>query len=113
MKFLIKIFAVLILLISPVYAITFDVLVLPTDLLSGKENYYNFMDEHKKKEIEQIAKKYNIDINLLNDIIGEYEYSGILDTGKIKEEINKPLIEKVNITKSIKEFIINLINKFK
>ena len=68
---------------------------------------------HKKKEIEQIAKKYDIDINLLNDIIGEYEYSGILDTGKIKEEINKPLIEKVNITKSIKEFIINLINKFK
>ena len=80
---------------------------------SIEENYYNFMDEHKKKEIEQIAKKYDIDINLLNDIIGEYEYSGILDTGKIKEEINKPLIEKVNITKSIKEFIINLINKFK
>ena len=39
----------------------------------------------------------HIDINLLNDIIGEYEYSGILDTGKIKEKIDKPLIEKVNI----------------
>ena len=58
-------------------------------------------------------KKYDIDIELLNDIIGEYEYSGILDTGKIKEKIDKPLIEKVNITKSIKEFIENLINKFK
>ena len=80
---------------------------------SVEENYYNFMDEHRRKEIEYIAKKYDIDINLLNDIIGEYEYSGILDTGKIKEKIDKPLIEKVNITKSIKEFIVNLINKFK
>ena len=80
---------------------------------SVEENYYNFMDEHRKKEIEDVAKKYDIDIGLLNDIIGEYEYSGILDTGKIKEKIDKPLIEKVNITKSIKEFIENLINRFK
>lgn len=80
---------------------------------SVEENYYNFMDERRRKEIEEIAKKYDIDINLLNDIIGEYEYSGILDTGKIKEKIDKPLIEKVNITKSIKEFIVNLINRFK
>ena len=80
---------------------------------SVEENYYNFMDEHRKEEIEDIAKKYDIDIDLLNDIIGEYEYSGILDTGKIKEKIDKPLIEKVNITKSIKEFIENLIKKFK
>ena len=80
---------------------------------SVEENYYNFMDEHRRKEIEDIAKKYDIDVNLLNDIIGEYEYSGILDTGKIKEKIDKPLIEKVNITKSIKEFIVNLINRFK
>ena len=80
---------------------------------SVEENYYNFMDEHRKKEIEDVAKKYDIDIELLNDIIGEYEYSGILDTGKIKEKIDKPLIEKVNITKSIKKFIENLINRFK
>ena len=80
---------------------------------SVEENYYNFMDERRHKEIEDIAKKYDIDVNLLNDIIGEYEYSGILDTGKIKEKIDKPLIEKVNITKSIKEFIVNLINRFK
>ena len=31
------------------------------------------MDEHRRKEIEEVAKKYDIDINLLNDIIGEYE----------------------------------------
>ena len=30
-----------------------------------------------------------------------------------KEKIDKPLIEKVNITKSIKDFIVNLINRFK
>ena len=70
-------------------------------------------DGSTKDNTLEIAKKYDIDVNLLNDIIGEYEYSGILDTGKIKEKIDKPLIEKVNITKSIKEFIVNLINRFK
>ena len=32
---------------------------------------------------------------------------------KILKKIDKPLIEKVKITKSIKEFIVNLIEKFK
>ena len=49
-----------------------------------------------------------------NEFYGErINFSGILDTGKIKEKIDKPLIEKVNITKSIKDFIVNLINRFK
>lgn len=80
---------------------------------SVEENYYNFMGEQRKQEIEEIAKKYDIEIELLKDVIGEYEYSGILDTGKIKEKIDKPLIEKINITKLVKEFIVNLTNKFK
>ena len=80
---------------------------------SIEENYYNFLDEQRKKAIIEEAKKYDIDIDLLNDIISEYEYSGVLDTGLIKEKIDKPLIEKVKITKSIKEFIVNLIEKFK
>ena len=42
MKLLIKILLVMILIISPAKAVSFDVLVLPTDLLSTKENYYNF-----------------------------------------------------------------------
>ena len=65
------------------------------------------------RDDQQLAKKYGIDIDLLNDIVSEYEYSGVLDTGIIKEQIDKPLIEKVKITKSIKEFIINLIERFK
>ena len=80
---------------------------------SIEENYYNFLDEQRRKAIEDEAKKYGIDIDLLNDIVSEYEYSGVLDTGIIKEQIDKPLIEKVKITKSIKEFIINLIERFK
>lgn len=80
---------------------------------SIEENYYNFLDSERRKTIEEEARKHNIDIDILNDVISEYEYSGVLDTGMIKENINKPLIEKVKITKSIKEFIINLIEKFK
>lgn len=80
---------------------------------SIEENYYNFLDEQRRQAIINEAKKYDIDIDLLNDIVSEYEYSGVLDTGLIKEKIDKPLIEKVKITKSIKEFIVNLIEKFK
>ena len=80
---------------------------------SIEENYYTFLDERRKREIEDKAKKYGIDIDLLNDIISEYEYSGVLDTGIIKEKIDKPLIEKIKITKSIKDFIVNLIERFK
>ena len=61
---------------------------------SIEENYYNFLDEQRRKAIEDEAKKYGIDIDLLNDIVSEYEYSGVLDTGIIKEQIDKPLIEK-------------------
>ena len=57
---------------------------------SIEENYYTFLDERRKREIEDKAKKYGIDIDLLNDIISEYEYSGVLDTGIIKEKIDKP-----------------------
>jgi len=80
---------------------------------SIEENYYNFLDEQRRQAIINEAQKYDIDIDLLNDIVSEYEYSGVLDTGLIKEKIDKPLIEKVKITKSIKEFIVNLIEKFK
>lgn len=80
---------------------------------SIEENYYNFLDEQRKRVIIEEAKKYDIDIDILNDIISEYEYSGVLDTGIIKEKIDKPLIEKVKITKAIKDFIVNLVEKFK
>ena len=46
-------------------------------------------------------------------VLDRYIREGIIDDLKIKEKIDKPLIEKVNITKSIKEFIVNLINRFK
>jgi len=80
---------------------------------SIEENYYNFLDKQRRKVIEDEAKKYGIDIDILNDIISEYEYSGVLDTGLIKEKIDKPLIEKVKITKAIKDFIVNLVERFK
>ena len=57
---------------------------------SIEENYYNFLDKQRRKVIEDEAKKYGIDIDILNDIISEYEYSGVLDTGLIKEKIHVP-----------------------
>lgn len=94
MKFLIKIFAILILLISPVYAITFDVLVLPTDLLSGKENYYNF------NEASEI---------IANDIILDFNKSN----GKIKSPDLYDVRSKLNNNSELKKTISDLLIKYK
>ena len=58
MKILVKLFLILVFLISSVQAVSFDVLVLPADLFNSKENYYNF------DEVSEIVA---------NDII--YEFS--------------------------------------
>ena len=44
---------------------------------SIEENYYNFLDEQRRQAVINEAKKYDIDIDLLNDIVSEYEYSGV------------------------------------
>lgn len=61
MKALLKIFVILAFLISPLRAAAVDVLVLPSDLLSTKENYYNFdeMSEIIANDIINNFKKTN------------------------------------------------------
>lgn len=65
MKVLIKFVFIFILLITPVFAAGFDVLVLPVDLLQTKENYYSF------DEASEV---------FANDIIGNFANT----KGKIK-----------------------------
>lgn len=94
MKFLIKIFAILMLLVSPVFAITFDVLVLPADLLSEKENYYNF------DEVSEI---------IANDIIIDFNKSN----GKIKSPDLYEVRKKLNKNQELKTTVSNLLTEYK
>ena len=58
MKNLFKLFLLFTLLISSAYSATFDVLVLPTDPLNKKENYYSF-DEASEIVANDIIKNFN------------------------------------------------------
>ena len=94
MKLLIKILLVMILIISPAKAVSFDVLVLPTDLLSTKENYYNF------NEMSEIIS---------NDIIKNFNSSN----GKIKSPNLYEVRQKLNQNSEQKTLTQNVLNKFK
>lgn len=94
MKLLIKILLVMLLIISPAKAVSFDVLVLPTDLLSTKENYYNF------NEMSEI---------IANDIIYDFNNSN----GKIKSPSLYEVRQKLNQNQEQKTLTQNVLNKFK
>lgn len=94
MKFLIKFFAILTLTISPAFAISFDVLVLPTDLLSVKENYYNF------DEVSEI---------IANDIILDFNKSN----GKIKSPDLYEIRKKLNKNQELKTTVSTLLTEYK
>lgn len=72
----------------------------------------NMMNEERAKEIENYAKDINMDYSVLQDIIDEYEYSGIFPNEMVSQAIHAPFIEKINLIENVKLFIKNLIRKY-
>lgn len=93
MKILVKLFLVFSLLISSVQAITFDVLVLPADLLNTKENYYGF------DEVSEIVA---------SDIINNFNSSN----GKIKSPDLFEVREKLNRNANLKTAVASALKKY-
>ena len=94
MKAFVKILVILAFLICPVHAAAVDVLVLPADLLSTKENYYNF------DEMSEI---------IANDIIKNFNRSN----GKIKSPTLYDIREKLNSNKELKNSAQNALDEYK
>ena len=94
MKAFVKILVILAFLISPVHAAAVDVLVLPADLLSTKENYYNF------DEMSEI---------IANDIIKNFNRLN----GKIKSPTLYDIREKLNSNKELKNSAQNALDEYK
>ena len=59
------------------------------------------------KEIVAFAKTEDIDASMLTDIISEYEFSGTMDAGNIRDRIEKPLplLKKRSLVNRIVDFI--------
>lgn len=69
--------------------------------------YNDFENEEKRKEIAAFADREDIDSKMLTEIISEYEFSGTLDVGNIRDRIEKPLplLKKKSLVNRIVDFI--------
>ena len=69
--------------------------------------YNDFENETKREEIIAFAKKEEIDPTMLTDFISEYEFSGTMDAGNIRDRIEKPmpLLKKRSLVNKIVNFI--------
>lgn len=76
------------------------------------EAFDKHMNEERVKEIENFAENNNIDKNVLNNIIDEYEYSGIFPDQMIGQSIEAPFLKKISIIENIKGFIKSLLKKY-
>ena len=94
MKFLVKLCLIFTLLTYFAQAITFDVLVLPSDLFNTNENYYGF------EEVSEI---------IANDLINEFN----LSNGKIKSPDLYEVRAKLNKNQDLKQTTSTLLNKYK
>lgn len=70
------------------------------------------MNLEREKEIEEFATTNNINKETLNNIIDEYEYSGIFPDQMIGQSIEAPFLKKISIIENIKGFIKNLLKKY-
>ena len=72
----------------------------------------NHMNAERQKEIEKFATENNINLETLETIINEFEYSGIFPDGLIGQSIEAPFLKKITIIENIKGFIRNLLRKY-
>ena len=76
--------------------------------------YDEFENKKKQAEIENFAKKEDIDTKMLNDFISEYSFSGVLNQGEVRDRIEKPLplLKKKSLVTRIVEFIKSHVSKY-
>ena len=76
--------------------------------------YNDFENEEKRKEIEAFAKTEDIDPKMLGEFISEYEFSGTMEAGDIRDRIDKPmpLLKKKSLVNRIVDFILSHVEKY-
>ncbi len=86
--------------------------------LNGNEDidveYNNFENKKKFAEIDAFAKQENLDPQTLQDEIAEYEFTGIINQGSIRDQITTPmsLLNKRSLVSRIVDFIKSHVEKF-
>ncbi len=70
------------------------------------------MNDERQKEIEEFARTNELDLETLETIINEYEYSGIFPDELIGSSIKAPFLKKITMIDNVKMFIKNLLRKY-
>ena len=74
--------------------------------------YNKHLNIEREKEIEKFANENKIDLDNMQNIINEYEYSGIFPDSTINKSLNGSFMERRNTIKNLKDFILELIKKY-
>jgi type I restriction enzyme R subunit len=71
-----------------------------------------YVNKARAAEIEKFGKEVGFEEERLAKIIADYEFSGIIDTSKISDNLHVGLLQKAKLTKVIQEFIVNNVDKY-
>jgi len=82
----------------------------PEDSIDDALN--NHMNRERQEEIENFAKENEINLEVLQAVIEEFEYSGIFPNELIGKSINAPFLKKISLIENVKVFIKNLLRKY-
>ena len=92
-----------------------DSIVVGLDNAEDVDSAYNdFENEQKRKEIEAFAKAEDLPPDLIADLVAEFEFSGVISVGGIRDRIEKPLplLKKIDLGNRIADFISTLTEKY-
>lgn len=69
--------------------------------------YNDFENAESKKKLKLLPMQEDINAKILTDFISEYEFSGTMDAGNIRDRLTKPmpLLKKRSLVNRIVEFI--------
>ena len=82
----------------------------PEDSIDDALN--NHMNKERQQEIENFAKDNEINLEVLQAVIDEFEYSGIFPNELIGRSIKAPFLKKISLIENVKVFIKNLLRKY-
>lgn len=86
--------------------------------LDGSEDidaeYNDFENKKKFAEIQEFAEQEKIDPQILKSEIAEYEFTGVINSGNIRDRITEPmpLLKKKSLVRRIVDFIKAHVEKF-
>ena len=79
-----------------------------------EEAYEAFEAAERQKDIDAFISESGVDRDLLTSLMSEYEFSGVLDEGEIRDSITAPigLLKKKALVKKIVDFIVTFTEKY-